>query len=108
VQTPVYSLELRLHYDADAMQNLTIAPGPLAQGLALSSNLSQAGEARIALAGAQPLTQAGELLTLHWQAAPGANVLPDITWAQVNEGRAAVDIPVPPAESSLFLPLLVR
>ncbi len=107
-QTPVYGLELRLHYDASSLQDLAITPGPLAQGLAISSNLGQAGEARIALAGATPLTQAGDLLTLHWQPAPAANALPHITWAQVNEGRAAVDIPAPPAGSSLFLPLLVR
>jgi len=102
---PLYSLDLALAYQCNsATCTPTVQPGPLADGLAHAVNLSDAGLVRVALAGAQPVTGRGELLTIRFQdAEPGLLVRSD-----ANEGLIPVRVVYRPGESRQFLPLIVR
>jgi hypothetical protein len=86
----VYSLELLLTYPAGAAAVLAVEPGPAARGLVLTTNLTAAGQIRIALAGAQPVTQVGALLTI--RLLPITAARPSVTpaWGEVNEGATPV------------------
>ena len=109
-RSKVYALDMRLSYDATTLKGLSIDAGPLAQGILLSSHSSEPSQARIALAGATPLTRQGTLLTLHWRSSPGQTmVVPSLVWAQANEG--AIPIQVGEGEAillQLYLPTVVR
>ncbi len=105
---PLYSLDLALAYRCGAAACTPAAvaavqPGPLAAGLLHAVNLNDAGLVRVALAGAQPVTGHGELLTIRFQdAEPGLLVRSD-----ANEGQIPVRVVYRPGESRQFLPLTV-
>jgi hypothetical protein len=85
---PIYSLELLLTYPVDQAEVLAVEPGPAARGLALTTNLTEAGRIRIALAGGRPVTQAGALLTIRLRPTTGARPALALAWGEVNEGAA--------------------
>jgi subtilisin family serine protease len=94
VQVQVYSLDLALSYSPTAASAVSIQSGPLAAGFALSANLSQPGEVRMALAGALPISRCGELLTLTFQMADSSRGGTDLllTQGDVNEGAISAHL----------------
>jgi hypothetical protein len=106
---PLYSLDLALAYACQPgpctpAAVTAVQPGPLADGLAHAANLEEAGLVRIALAGAQPITGRGVLLTILLQdAQPGS-----LTRSDANEGRVPVQVVYRPGGFQQFLPLIVK
>ena len=98
-ETPMYSLDLTLAYAPSFAELLSVQPGALAEGFAVVANLDRPGEARVAMAGASPISGKGELLALTFRiaqptAGDGKLLL---TGAEVNEG----DTPARVAHGSL-------
>jgi subtilisin family serine protease len=91
----VYSLDLRLTYDASRLTLLDVTPGDPAEGAMLFANTSQPGLVRIALASGSPLSRDGDLLTLSFQVTDSLATPAALSWqrASVDEGAvvAVVD-----------------
>jgi PKD repeat protein len=92
--TPIYSLDLLLSYDPDLATPLTASSAHLAEDWMVSTNLAQAGLARLALAGAAPLPANGELLTITFQMAGPPGGRTELRWAggDINEGQVPVEL----------------
>jgi PKD repeat protein len=92
--TPIYSLDLLLSYDPDFATPLTASSAHLAEGWMVSANLAQAGLARLALAGAVPLSANGELLTITFRVASSPGTRTELRWTRgnINEGQVPVEL----------------
>ncbi len=85
----LYSLDLALAYAPSFAELLSVQPGALADGFAIVANLDRPGEARVAMAGASPISGKGELLTLIFRIAQptAGNGKLLLAGAEVNEGE---------------------
>ena len=63
----IYSLDLIFTYDANIATPLEANPGAAATNWLLAKNFNEAGKVRLALAGAAPITQNGQGVTLKFQ-----------------------------------------
>ncbi|HRJ41138.1 MAG TPA: S8 family serine peptidase [Caldilineaceae bacterium] len=88
----LYSLEMQLAYDTGALELLSVEQTAPDGGMALATNTGVAGQIRLALAGAQPITGPGELLVFHLRAKNSNAAAPLLTplWAEANEGAVPV------------------
>jgi hypothetical protein len=106
-----YGLDLNLAYDPAVATPLAVGLGPVAEGWMLSANLEQPGQVLMALAGAEPLVNDGELLTMTFQMAAPSGGSTALTWTrgEVNEGT----VPITLVDGRLgrwevYLPLVLR
>jgi len=87
--TDVYSVELTIHFNPAIISLIDIEAGTLALGWSVIVNDLVPGELRVAMAGANPIAAAGELLTLTVvPLADGSSPL-QVDRAQLNEGLIA-------------------
>ena len=63
----IYSLDLIFNYDANIATPIEANPGVAAPNWLLAKNFNEAGKVRLALAGAVPITQNGQVVTLKFQ-----------------------------------------
>jgi hypothetical protein len=66
-EAEVYALDLRLSYDASQLTLEEVQAGGAGQGLALAYNGDEPGIIRVAMAGSNPVSQDGDLLTFSFQ-----------------------------------------
>ena len=106
----LYSLELIINYEITDTTLLTVTVEGLAEEWMISRNLTQPGEVRISIAGAQPITADGIVLQLHFQVEEGVQTtLIEPTWGEVNEAAAPVElISGTLSGNSIYLPMITR
>ncbi|MCD6290454.1 MAG: hypothetical protein J7M34_08125, partial [Anaerolineae bacterium] len=105
-RTPVYGLELDIHY-TQAM-TVSVEPASAAERMALVANTAEPGRLRIALASTQPITTSKDLLRLALRLAdPGSPAALSLSDGVVNEGEVPIVWASAPAgKNRLFLPLM--
>jgi hypothetical protein len=86
----MYSLDLKLRYNATTNWVARVQAGAFAGGLALAANTESPGVVRAAFAGALPLQGIGAMLLLSLTNSSGGDFV--IEGAQVNEGAVAVAV----------------
>jgi subtilisin family serine protease len=107
----VYSLDLVLSYDAVQATALSADLGSMfSDEWLLTSNLSQPGQIRLALAGAYPLSGAGTILRLRFQLSdPRQITLLQPTRGDVNEGMIPTQLVGGPLNrGAIYLPIISR
>jgi hypothetical protein len=80
---PYSAVDLRLHYDADAVRAIAVRPLRAAAGAMFVANLKRPGEVRIAVAGANPIPDGVALVAVEFDRVPAPG--------SVRFGFAAVD-----------------
>jgi len=94
VQNPgqLYSAEIEITYDPEVVSVASVERGASIQNWMIASNLARDGVVRAAVAGATPITGAGELLTLTFHAVGGIGARTAIGLSGVvfNEGAVSV------------------
>ncbi len=88
----VYSADITVNYDSAVATAVGVTRGHLVDDWSLASNLTTPGVARIALAGAQPVTGAGILLMITFQAEGTEGSATDLVLERgdLNEGEVTV------------------
>ena len=107
----VYGVDLALSYDVAAITAHTVTLGTLAEGWMSAINLTTPGEVQVALADALPLTEAGDLLVLRLQLAPGVRATTiSFTRGKLNEGGVPVTLVDGRigGQYDVFLPLVAK
>jgi subtilisin family serine protease len=106
----VYSLDLTLSYDAAQATALSATLDSALDEWLLSSNLTQPGQIRLALAGASPIPQAGIIVNLHFRVSdPRRITMLQPTRGDVNEGIIPVQLVGGPINgNTLYLPMISR
>lgn len=109
--------DIAFTYDPTHVSISSVRIGPLAAGWSLVSNLTEPGVARIALAGAVPITTDGELILFTATAlgAPETQSALTYTLADLNEGAipstlysGSIIITAPITEYRIYVPVIVR
>lgn len=87
-QGSLYGADIVLGYDTAVVSALSVAKTSLAQNFSMATNLNQAGQVRIAMAGATPIISGGLLLTATFDVVgqPGTISPLRIVSASFNEG----------------------
>ena len=107
----VYGIDLTLIYDVAALTPQTVTLGTLAEGWMLAVNLNDTGEIIASLAGAQPLLEAGALLTLRLTLSDGVSATTiGLTHGELNEGTipAILIAGQISRQHTIYLPLVLR
>jgi len=88
----MYSADITVNYDSAVATAVSVTRGHLVDDWSLASNLTTPGVARIALAGAQPVTGAGILLMITFQAEGTEGSATDLVLERgdLNEGQVTV------------------
>lgn len=91
-QGSVYSADIVLTYDPEVVVAIAVYKGALVADWSLAANLNTAGVARLALAGAQPVSGSGQLAVIGFLAVGGEGTATDVVFnrAELNEGAMGV------------------
>ncbi|MGA9351773.1 MAG: M28 family peptidase [Anaerolineae bacterium] len=87
-QAEVYGADIVISYDSTVVSANSVSSGDIAQDFLIESNLNEPGLVRVAMAGAQPITDDGHLLALVFDVVGelGDTSPLQITAAELNEG----------------------
>jgi len=87
-QAEVYGADIVVSYDSTVLSAALVSAGDAAQDFMMEGNLNPPGQVRVAMAGAQPITDGGHLLNFVFDVVgePGATSPLQITTAELNEG----------------------
>ncbi|MBI2954325.1 MAG: S8 family serine peptidase [Chloroflexi bacterium] len=107
----VYSLDLALSYSSGTASLVSVAPGPLASNWNTSTNVSQPGQVKVAMASTSPLAGHGELLNLTFRTTrlQAGNVNLALVRSDADEGSIPVQVNYGTSEDShwkVYLPLV--
>jgi hypothetical protein len=116
IDSDIYSIAFSLLYASDQVTPTNVLAGPLADNWSMAFNKTVAGELKIGLAGALPITQTGLLLEIPFQIYDLPDGNSSLSWqnVQINEGAipaTAIDglVVVQIIEShTIYLPLVIR
>jgi hypothetical protein len=93
-EAPIFGTDIVLGYDPAVITAISVIAGPAIPTWAIATNLSESGVIRVAAAGAQALTEAGEILKLRFTAVGnlGEQSALGFTRGEVNEGAVPVEL----------------
>jgi len=88
----VYSADVVLHYNASVVNALAVSQGSLVSTWSVVSNLATPGEIRIALAGAEPVSEDGEMASIVFEVVGSEGTSTDLAIAHGNLNEGAVSV----------------
>jgi subtilisin family serine protease len=93
-EAPIFGADIVLGYDPAVITAISVIAGPAIPTWAIATNLSESGVIRVAAAGAQALTEAGEILKLRFTAVGdlGEQSVLSFTRGDLNEGSVPLEL----------------
>lgn len=84
----IYGIDIEIKYDADVIKVVSVDKTNLTDGFNVVSNIETPGIIKVAMAGAQPVTNNGQLLNINFEAvgSSGLSTIIKLNKAEINEG----------------------